>query len=125
MAFVRAGARNHRSINIDHGIGAKSRSGGFENVTRGSVARIAGRGRVDEERMKLTIISNPDYFHKVVIASGLVRRIRRFPIHPVDAEAATATPYMINWHVQRVPRDSRAHLRPAVRARLPARARRG
>jgi len=108
------------SINIDHGIGAEKPIRGIENVTRGSVARIAGRGRVDEERMKLTDISQSGLLSlKWWIASGLVRRITPVPEY---IRLIRRGPLRRRLHdqlaFQRVPRDSRGA--PATRPCEPA-----
>jgi len=69
--------------------------------------------------MKLTDISNPDYFHKVVDcqwACPAHTPVTR--IHPVDRRGPLRRRLHDQLAFQRVPRISRAHLRPAVRARL-------
>jgi hypothetical protein len=58
------------------------------------------------------------------IASGPARPTPRARVHPADRAGRYDDAYMVNW-VQRLPRHPRPHLRPALRAGLPARPGRG
>jgi len=63
--------------------------------------------------LKPTDISNPDYFHKVVDASGLAPRTPGSRIHPID-RARRFDAYMINWKSKRLPGKSWAHVRSSA-----------
>ena len=72
--------------------------------------------------MKLTDIANPDYFHKVVDCQWACPAHTPVPEYiRLIAAGRYGDAYMVNWNSNVFPGNSRAHLRPAVRARLPAR----
>ena len=75
--------------------------------------------------MKLTDIAAPDYFHKVVDCQWACPAHTPVPEYiRLIAAGRYGDAYMINWKSNVFPGDSRPHLRPAVRAGLPARPRR-
>ena len=76
--------------------------------------------------MNRTDIQNPDYFHRVVDCQWACPAHTPVPeyIRRIAAGDYVGA-YMINWRSNVFPGNSGPHLRPPVRARLPARTRRG
>ncbi len=75
--------------------------------------------------MKLTDIAAPDYFHKVVDCQWACPAHTPVPEYiRLIAAGRYGDAYMVNWKSNVFPGDPRAHLRPPLRAGLPARARR-
>ena len=67
--------------------------------------------------MKTTDISAPDYFHKVVDCQWACPAHTPVPEYiRLIAHGRYSDAYMINWQLERVSRNSRAHLRPPLRA---------
>ena len=76
--------------------------------------------------MQATDIRRPDHFHRVVDCQWACPAHTPVPEYiRLIAAGRYADAYMVNWHSECVPRHSRAHLRPSVRAGVPARPRRG
>ena len=74
--------------------------------------------------MKNTDIAAPDYFHKVVDCQWACPAHTPVPEYiRLIAAGRYSDAYMVNWYSNVFPGDARTHLRPAVRAGLPARAR--
>ena len=70
--------------------------------------------------MKPTDISDPEYFHKVVDCQWACPAHTPVPEYiRLIAAGRYNDAYMVNWKSNVFPGDSRAHLRPPVRARLP------
>ena len=75
--------------------------------------------------MKPTDIAAPDYFHKVVDCQWACPAHTPVPEYiRLIAAGRYSDAYMVNWKSNVFPGNSRAHLRPPVRAGLPARPRR-
>ena len=75
--------------------------------------------------MKLTDIAAPDYFHKVVDCQWACPAHTPVPEYiRLIAQGRYGDAYMINWKSNVFPGNPRTHLRPPVRAGLPARPRR-
>ena len=76
--------------------------------------------------MKPTDIGNPDYFHKVVDCQWACPAHTPVPEYiRLIAAGRYSDAYMINWESNVFPGHFGKNLRPSLRARLPARARRG
>jgi NADPH-dependent glutamate synthase beta subunit-like oxidoreductase len=75
--------------------------------------------------LKPTDIANPDYFHKVVDCQWACPAHTAVPEYiRLIAAGRYGDAYLVNWQSNVFPRDSRAHVRPPLRARVPARSRR-
>ena len=75
--------------------------------------------------MKPTDIAAPDYFHKVVDCQWACPAHTPVPEYiRLIAAGRYSDAYMVNWKSNVFPGNPRAHLRPPVRAGLPARPRR-
>ncbi len=82
--------------------------------------------RAERPALFATDIRQPDYFHKVVDCQWACPAHTPVPEYiRLIAAGRYADAYMVNWAVERLPRHPGAHLRPALRTRLPARPRRG
>ena len=83
-------------------------------------------GAAIQPPMPPTDIGNPDYFHKVVDCQWACPAHTPVPEYiRLIAAGRYTDAYMVNWHSNVFPGDPRPHLRPPLRAGLPARPRRG
>ena len=76
--------------------------------------------------MKPTDIGHPDYFHKVVDCQWACPAHTPVPEYiRLIAQGRYSDAYMVNWESNVFPGHPGPHLRPSLRAGLPARPRRG
>ena len=82
--------------------------------------------RPGDTRVQPTNTADPTYFHKVVDCQWACPAHTPVPEYiRLIAQGRYSDAYMVNWVSQRLSRHPRPHLRPALRAGLPARPRRG
>ena len=116
-----------RPARLPPGFGAISRTTRERPADTCSRRQLYGsrQGYGHEESMRNTDIAAPDYFHKVVDCQWACPAHTPVPEYiRLIAAGRYSDAYMVNWKSNVFPGNPRAHLRPSLRAGLPARARR-